>query len=900
MLGQKNTQKLAEIFCGLAFIFIFSVASANVMAQAQAPEAIAPTTALDPNAAAPAVAPAQPVPQPVAQPAPVAAAPEPITPQANVEAPAPAAEVPAPAPAPVAEAPKPQRPAWQLDHDRAVRMARDGNTKDALNILRPLYQSHGNDKGIVRDYLAVLSWDGGHEQQVVSLYNQLPGEQPNYVLEAVGKAYRDLRQPDEARKVYLQGLRAKPSSDVYAAGLIHSTTEAGYAEDALKEADSNISSYGPRLEVLLAAANAADQYGQGDAAVRYYKQAVNVAPRNTQALEGLVRAMSRSGKPEEAIDVADQHPGLISAEEYRRIKSDIAANMIRDGFEAPTEAQRYTVTDRALVMLNGHIQEWSRLGVDAQQDVVRARLDRVLALRNRNLMQEVVVQYNKLIEDGITVPPYVLSSVGDAYMYLHQPEKARDVFLQVLKSDPQNYNVRRQLVYAYTECDEYSKAYEVADSLAADQPYWIHVDGAKSPVVNPKRMSAELLAGSARSYAGEIDKAYVRILPITAAAPNMVATREVLGNIYQIKGWNRQAVEQFRAATALNGGQNIGAEAGEAGSLLQLQRFKEAEAKTNDLVKRAPESLAVQRAARDQEIYNMAELRVRAGYDFEPMSSQIVTGGEAYGIDTMLYSPPINYNWRIFAGQFYAHQNQPNNEGSVGFSRTAVGAEYRGGPLTASISPTYNRYNDGDRIGVAGDATYWLNDQWAVAASGEKLSRETPRRALNQGITSDFFSGRVTYRADNTREIRVGGVVQPFSDDNTRTGIDASYKETVFTYPDLRIDGLVDAGESQSSGDANRPYYNPKQDAAGLVGARGTHTIYQRYSTLWQQSLTLLPGAYWQENFGTSAMFRARYEQRLFLNNTFETGFGVNYMRKSFDGNPQNDVSLTLDLTDRF
>lgn len=792
------------------------------------------------------------------------------------------------------------RPAWQIQHDSAVRMARNGDTGNALSILRDLYRQHGDDKGIVRDYLAVLSWNGGHDQQVVELYKSLPGDTHDYVLEAVGKSYRNLHQPDNARQIYAAGLGANPASDVYAAGYIHSLTEAGYVDDALAAADENQRRYGPRIEVLLAAANAADQFDQPDKAIHYYQMAVNVAPQNSQALEGLARAHARSHHPEDAMKLADEHPGLVAAEEYRRMQSDVAANMIRQGMDAQSEDERYTVTDRAITLLNSQIQQWSAELPETQPDIVRARLDRVVALHNRNLMQEVIVQYHKLQDDHITVPPYVLTAVGDAYMSLREPEKARDMYLQVLKSDPKNYEVRRQLVYAYGECDQYHEAYKVADDLAADQPAWIHVNGQSSPLPNQRRLSAELLAGATRQYASEVGEADIRIKHVVAAAPDAVPTRVALGNLYQAHGWPRQALEQYQAAVQLNGGKEIGAEVGEAGTLLQLQRFQEAEAKTKELAQRAPENLAVQRAVRDEEIHNMAELQMRAGYSFRPMTTQNVTGGEAYGIDAMLYSSPIAYNWRIFAGEFYNHQVEPNREGAVGFSRSTIGAEYRNGPWVANLAPTYNHYNGTQRFGGAGDVTYSINDQWTVAGAGELFSRDTPLRALNAGTTASFVGGHATWRQDEAQQVRFGGDVMPFSDGNLRSGVDGDYQKQIYTAPDLKVDGLVSLAESQNSKNQNHPYYNPSMDFIGLIGPRATHTIYQRYATLWQQSLTLTPGIYWEDHYGSDAAFRARYEQRVFLNDTFAAGAGVNYSRQSYDGNPENDVSLTLDVTDRF
>ena len=322
---------------------------------------------------------------------------------------------------------------------------------------------------------------------------------------------------------------------------------------------------------------------------------------------------------------------------------------------------------------------------------------------------------------------------------------------------------------------------------------------------------------------------------------------------------------------------------------------------SDSLVQAYPDNSNVRRVARAMDVHNMAELRVQAEYDFAPMNTfTAINGGQAYGFGAQVYSAPIDYNWRIFAGEFFSHQAEPFNSGSVSASRTDVGVEYRNGNTTASLSPTYNHYHDSERVGGAVDVTENLNDNWTVAAGGELFSAATPLRALNGGITSNFLGAHATWAKDESQSLRFGGDLQPFSDDNFRSALDAEYTQRLWTAPEWRINGLVNGAESQNTKDENRPYYNPSRDLIGLVGAQAINTLYQRYSTLWQHSLTITPGAYWQQHYGTDAALRIRYEQRLFLNDTFEIGAGVNYSHQSYDGNSEDDVGVTLDALERF
>ncbi|MFY9288968.1 MAG: poly-beta-1,6 N-acetyl-D-glucosamine export porin PgaA [Alphaproteobacteria bacterium] len=793
------------------------------------------------------------------------------------------------------------RPAWSAEHDAAVKEARNGNTGNSVVTLKKLYEAHPNDAALTRDYLVVLSWDGSNDAEVVRLYKTLNADQPDYVLEAVGHAYRGIGQPDEARAIYERGLSRNPKSEAMAAGVIYSLTDSGYVDQALNMADANIQQYGARVNVLLAAANAADVYGQNDKAISYYQAAWRIAPKNAEAIRGVIRTQSRMGNPEDALRLADENPGVLPQSEYRMIQADVAANMVRKGMENEgTESQRFATTDRAIARYDQLIAEWSKLGPEARPELVHARQDRIIALVNRSRMQEAVQEYEALVKEGVKVPTYVQSSAADAYLYLRQPEKARDMYLEVLKTDPKNFNVRRQLFYAYVECDDYESAFWTIDDLMNDKPYWVKLNGQDDPRWGPQEKVAMMVSGSGRLYSGQIQEADDRLRPLAMANMNNAMGHEILGNLASAHGWPRQALEHYKTAVSMHGGQHMASEAAMVSNYLKLQKYPEAEAKAKELVARAPENLSARRAKREWDVHDMAEIRVNVGYAFEPMTSSNVTGGEGYGIDTMIYSPPIGYNWRIFAGEYFAHQREPNAEGTIDFSRTILGGEYRKGDYTVSLAPTFNWYDGSRRIGGMGEGTVALNDNWTVAASGEIFSRNTPLRALNAGTTADFANLRAVWRQDEHREVRFGGNIMPFSDGNFRSGLDASYSERIHTTPHFSIDGLADVGESQNSKDSNRLYYNPSFDFIALAGARATHVLYQRYGTAWQHSVRLTPGLYYQDKFGTDAAIRARYEHRMWWNNVIETGIGVNYSRQSYDGVPENDVSLSLDFTGHF
>jgi biofilm PGA synthesis protein PgaA len=313
--------------------------------------------------------------------------------------------------------------------------------------------------------------------------------------------------------------------------------------------------------------------------------------------------------------------------------------------------------------------------------------------------------------------------------------------------------------------------------------------------------------------------------------------------------------------------------------------------------------LGVQRLQRDIDIYNMAELDAHAGYNFTPSESSSITNsphGQGFDVGAELYSSPINYNWRLFAGEDFAHEHEPNGEGIIDFSRTNAGVEYRNGDVTASAAPTFNVYNGSERVGADGKFKYTFNDQWTAGVAAELFSANTPLRALNAGVTADEYTVSGEWRQDESRQVTFDASVMPFSDNNLRTLQDAEYIERLYTDPNFKLDAEANLGLSQNSQNENRLYYNPSLDLQFLAGLRATQTLYHRYETLYEHSLLAMPGLYAQQHYGTSPAWTIRYEQRIHYNDTLNMGAGVNYTHQDYDGSAEDAVSLTMDVVERF
>ncbi len=795
------------------------------------------------------------------------------------------------------------------DRSAAVNLARQGQTLPALAILDRLRRAHPKDIGVARDFIVVSVW-AGRESEAVKAFEALPsGPQPDYVVDAVALAYRRLGNAGEALVLYREGLRRSPNNPAFIGGEIHALVDLGKPEAALSSATTDLRLHGDRIDILLAAASAATAMKAPVEALRYIDRAIKLDPTSREARHDRIVAIDAIGAPQVALQRADEQPGTISVSERRTIQGDVAAALVRWGiFEPPSEELRFAATDRAITALDLLIAQWSREGDDAKPAILRARFDRMVALRDRVRMADVLAEYDGLKASHVTIPRYALVAVADAYLYFRHPKKARDLYLEGLEVDTHNPETRLALYYAYLDLEDFAAAYRQVDAESADQPIWHYLKGLSEPVENPDRATADLTAAYARLYGDELVEAHRRITAMADVAPNNTHYLSALADIYGARGWPRRAAEEYEISRALKS-RDVATEVGQARNNLDLRSYRLAEAEATDLTRRFPENQEVQRLDRLLQVHNMAEF----GLTVEPSwsSPTNVQGGSGIAIDAQLYSAPIDYNWRVFVSEHVAEEKLPLGEGKIALRRSAAGVEYRGNDLVVSLEATINAFGPNvdttlrsglgaGRAGAQVQADWSLNDNWSIGGKAEIFALDIPLRALANGITANAASTSVAYRQSESRAFTLTGEVMDFSDGNVRTSLDGQYTQRLLTRPHLTIDGIFGLAASQNSLGETRPYFNPSQDALGTVGLSIEQIIYRRYQFIYDHHLVITPGVYWQEGFGSGAAASVRYEHRLRINDVFDAGLGVTFSRQQYDGQYENTVAVLLHLKERF
>jgi len=790
-------------------------------------------------------------------------------------------------------------PSSKAEHDRAVALARAGNLDAALRIFESLVRARPGDVGIKRDYMVVLEW-AGQAERAVKVFESLPPNEPLFVLTSAAASYRRLHRWTDALNLYREAAAHSPGNPTLRADEALTLTDMGRAEDALRLTITTLNTNPRSIDLLLAAGYAEMARHQPVDALRYEDEVLRLAPENKDALRERVYAIDEMGASHVALGLARQHPALFSDADLRRLEGNDAAELVRFGpIEAASEVNRFAATDEAIRHLDRLIARWSTLGDAAKSDILRAHFDRVVALHDRVRMKEVVAEYRSLVAAEIEVPTYALVSIGDAFLYLHEPATARDIFEQVLGRDPHSFDAKIGLYYSLVESEDFDRALALIDSVENSTPKWIYLKGEPIPLPNPARETADAAAAEARLSANDLVEAERRFSRLADAAPANASFLGDLADVYARRAWPRQAQAEYQLGQALDP-TDPGLAVAAASNELTLRNYALAQAQEDDLIRRYPERLDAQRLAEEVDLHNRPELRI--SIDRAAGSSAGVSGGQGVVADTEIFSPPIAFNWRLYADETIGHQHEP--EGIVTLLRTAVGLEYRIPDLIATAAASYNTFGtqiDGtaDKPGAAVTASWDVDDHWRVAGDGEIFAAETPLRALRNGITANSLAVAATYRESELRQVTLGPSLMKFSDGNVHEGMTGQYQERLFTSPHVTIDGVVAVGADHNTR-ADAPYYNPRLDLSTTVGAEITHILYRRYNFVYDQRLSIAAGPYWERNFGTSAAGSVKYEQRVRTSDAFAIGAGVSVGRQTYDGNYETSVDLLLDLAWKF
>ncbi|MBP6018073.1 MAG: poly-beta-1,6 N-acetyl-D-glucosamine export porin PgaA [Burkholderiaceae bacterium] len=615
-----------------------------------------------------------------------------------------------------------------------------------------------------------------------------------------------------------------------------------------------------------------------------------------------IAALERNGLPYAALKHAQQHPEAFSPAAMRGLEANYLAELTRLSTMPTRQSQdRYAVADRAIAEYDRLIPAWQALGQPAHADVLRLRYDRIQALHARVRMQDVVMEYENLEAQGVVVPRYILNDVASAYLYLHQPEKARDLYRRSL-SDPQSTQDspaerlanETGLFYALIETENFDEAQTVIDAATAKVPIWVYPIGGTEKMPNDLRLYAEQAGAMGLLYADQTAAAQNKLTEMVELAPNHSGLRAALATVHLAREHPRLAEQELQSAQTIDPlAREVIATQGQ--TALELQEWRQADILTNYLQTNFPEDLQTQQLVRDWTTHNKAEVVVSGHRGLK--SDSPVAGSDDFGVDVVAYTMPISYNWRLFAGGGYASSDFEEGSGRYRWARG--GAEWRGRDLSAEVEISNNDYGHGNKLGARAAFAYDLNDQWQIGAALARHDRNTPLRALRNDVSSDSAEVSVRWRGNEQREWALSVKPSHFSDGNHRLEAVLNGRERLYTSPHFKADLLLGVAASHNSAD-DAFYFNPRSDLEVLPAINLTHTLYRRYDTVLEHNLLLGAGIYKQHSFGSGAIAAIAYGMRYRTNKTIDVGATISGVSRPYDGIREREVRVVFDMNFRF
>ena len=630
--------------------------------------------------------------------------------------------------------------------------------------------------------------------------------------------------------------------------------------------------------IALAAGSAAAADSEHFAALAAYQAILAKDPANRDALRGKIQTLARLGAPQLALELADRNPGVLTPPERDAIAADRTAHRIRWGAIAADTGRgppRFAGIDLALADSEAAARRALDPAAELSATERQLALDRVGALRERYRMREAVALYEAMAGRPAPLPAYVKSDAASAYLYLQQPERARDLYRESLATDPDNVDSHIGLFYALAESEEHDAALAEIERTLAATPVRIDAWSPATTRENPAYARVRAARAMAPLFANRVGEAHWRLRALSREAPFNMEIRTDYASSMRARGWPRRSERELRWVLAADP-ENSGALGERAGALLEMRDYRNAKLALGTAQEVASEDGRVVRAARLLQVHDMRELVIDGTTG---RSSGGPFGTRDYVLDARLYSSPLAYNYRAFAHAYSAEARFANGTGRL--NRVGGGIEYRSPRWTGTAELSHD-LNDND-TGAAGSLAFTPNDHWTFAGTLATRANETPLQARLAGINAGRGSGEITWRAHESRSAAVSYALMDFSDGNRRDTTQARWTERVIAGPvyKLEITGALYGSHNTRIG---APYFNPSRDFSPTVEFANEWLQWRRYTRALKHRVVVAVGNYWQQGFGTGPVAAIRYEQEWDADDRLVFRWGIGRTQHPYDG----------------
>lgn len=771
------------------------------------------------------------------------------------------------------------------EREAAVVRARDGDAQGALVILRRLLQQDPDNARLLADTTIIASW-AGEDSYALELYGQLSTPKNDFdVISSAAHSARNLHLYDQAFDLYHRAAILRPDRWQALLGEAMVLTDKGDYKQADALIQPLLHDHMEDLEVESGAAYLCMRKNDFACVIDMDQRRIARMPQASAEIQNqMAEALARLG----ANTLAKTTYNGTDPQQILRLQADLGAEQVRWAEADRTWTARQTDAGQALVLLDQVI------AATKPSDPIwkQAQSDRLLALANLNRAGDVVRSFEHLQQVKTDIPDYALLRVADAYLAIHNPERAEGLYRRLAGRMPHDPDLWSGLAYAQFEREHISSSFATIDRAWKDAPQLLQSKDLRVPQTNELNTAFGLQAAAMRGYADLSYEEQKMLSAMLAAAPANASLNHALAMTYLARGWPLLAGRQERIADSFEQPDELPT-IEDAKILEQAGKRDCADALLGPLLRREGNNPPMIRYLRDRAIERGWQSDVHGGFEW---SSSRFIGTNSQSSEAHLYSPLIDNRWRA-----YIHSSGDNGEfqgGGTWRSRGALGMsfDYARQGFWAEAGADQNPAEA--KLGVAAGTNLWFGDHWNLSVKGDTddLSQVQLITSL-QNIRARSVNANLSWRQSDLSSVGAGFVRFLFTDGNQRTIISGSWDQRAWTAPHFLISISPQFWTSWNSRDENRVYFNPRRDASAGALATLRWITWRRYESNFAQQITVFGGPYWQENYGTGVAMNTSYMQNWAINRRFGAFGKVTWNSQPYDGSNDHYTDVTFGLT---
>ena len=780
----------------------------------------------------------------------------------------------------------------QSIYEQQIQQARSGNYSPFLIYVERYQQHNALNAGQVADWLQVALW-AGRDRDVIQVWQryQVYMPIPARGVAAAAQSARNLQQWQTALSLWQQARMLAPDNDDYRIGYIKTLADARQDTAALREAQRLLTER-QTPEHLQTLAYVYQRQDKGWDRLLTDTLMLAEYPHDSAMLNEWVAALSSN-----RVDTpAQTHASATSLTrgQYRQLDLNAAAEIVRlADLPTRTEQERFFLAQQALSRYDALLTRWQN-DPDAQQDVALARLDRLGAFYANADYSAVIREYQTLLAEKQTVPDWAIGWVISAYLEQENVTAAQALLAKHPGYIPDPDDDQNALFFGMLDTGQYEAARHYVARVMQNTP-WARYDYG-NPIAQPndRWLTGQSLYVQYLMQTNALPQAQALSRQLSDSAPGNQGLQIDYANVLQARGQPRAAERKLKMAEALEPS-NIELESQQAYVAMDLHEWHQLDVLTDDIIARRPKDRSAQKLARLRDIQHYSELRVNAGKGL--YSDNPISGSHDLSWDATLYSPPLADSWRAFAGTRFAQGHFDEGNGSA--RHLFGGLEWRPRDFWGEAELSSNHYHGTNKPGARIAVEYRPVDSWQFGGELERISRNTPLRALRNGISANRAEASVRWYQNERRDYRLSAAASDFSDGNRRQEYSVTGQERLWQRPSMTLALSPEIAASANSR-ADTQYYNPARDLSASASLTVDHQMYRHYDTIWSQQIIAGGGVYWQKQRSPGAITLLRYGQRVQWNNVLDTGLMLNWDKRPYDGKRESNLAVTFDATLRF